>query len=218
MFPIKRDWYERLKPQLTSSSFVSLQRFLTDEYSRYAVYPKPEDVFSALNYVSYADVKVVIVGQDPYHNEGQAHGLSFSVLNQQPPPSLINIYTEIENDLGRKSSTFGDLTSWAMQGVLLLNTSLTVRSGMANSHQGKGWEEVTTQIIELLSQRSEPVIFLLWGSHAIAFKNKIDFKRHFALTAPHPSPLSAYRGFFGCKHFSKANEILRSLGKEEIVW
>ena len=215
---IRRSWFELLKDETEKEYFKSLQQFLADERARYTVYPDDDNVFSALNYVPYDKVKVVILGQDPYHEPGQAHGLSFSVLDPTPPPpSLVNIYKEIEDDLGIKCLPSGDLSRWAKQGVLLLNTTLTVRKHAAMSHKGRGWEEFTGKIIELLAKREKPMVFMLWGSHAGQFASQIP-SRHLVLKAPHPSPLSAYRGFFGCKHFSKCNEFLVKNGVEPIDW
>ncbi len=182
------------------------------------IYPAMENIFNALNAVKYEDVKVVIIGQDPYHEPNQAHGLAFSVQDGiELPPSLVNIYKEIESDVGVTCQKTGNLTRWATQGVLLLNTSLTVRRGQANSHRGKGWETFTNEVIKLLSKRSDPMVFILWGSNAQSFESQIE-KHHLVLKCPHPSPLSAYRGFFGCKHFSKTNEFLSSHGKTPINW
>lgn len=219
MFRITKNWYELLKPELESESFKKFQTFLSNEYNSKTIYPKPENVFNALNLVKYDDVKVVIIGQDPYHQPNQAHGLAFSVQNGITiPPSLINIYKEIESDLGRKSSTNGDLTYWAKQGVLLLNSVLTVRNSQPNSHKNMGWEAITQRVVELLNLREKPVVFLLWGANAIAIGKNIDRSKHLVLTAPHPSPLSAYHGFFGCKHFSKANEFLIKHNQSAIDW
>lgn len=215
---IRKSWYELLKPEFESQTFQNLQEFLAEENQKYQVYPNEDNIFSALNAVSFDKVKVVIIGQDPYHEPGQAHGLCFSVLGDTPaPPSLVNIYKEIEDDLKIKCFSSGDLTRWARQGVLLLNTTLTVRRGVANSHRGRGWEEITGRIIELLSKREKPLVFLLWGANACAFAEKIA-PWHLVLKAPHPSPLSAYRGFFGCKHFSKCNEFLKANNEQEIDW
>lgn len=215
---IRRSWFDLLKEETEKQYFKSLQSFLANERAKYSVYPTDENVFNALNIVPYDKVKVVIIGQDPYHEPNQAHGLAFSVLEPTPiPPSLINIYKEIEDDLKIKCLPSGDLTRWAKQGVLLLNTTLTVRRGQAMSHQGKGWEEFTTKIIELLAKRNEPMVFMLWGSHAGQFKRLIP-KQHLVLTAPHPSPLSAYRGFFGCKHFSQCNNFFKEHSITPINW
>jgi uracil-DNA glycosylase len=215
---IRQSWFNLLKDEFDKPYFKNLQEFLKEERSKYTIYPADENVFNAINFVSLEKVKVVIIGQDPYHEPNQAHGLSFSVLEPTPPPpSLVNIYQEIENEFGQKCNPSGDLSRWANQGVLLLNTTLTVRRGQANSHKGKGWENVTEKIISLVSSKAEPVVFLLWGSNAISFAPKIA-KHHLVLTAPHPSPLSAYRGFFGCGHFKKCNDFLIKNGKEPIDW
>lgn len=219
MFKITKNWYELLKPELTSQQFKNLQDFLTEEYNTKKIYPTPENVFNALNLVKYNDVKVVIIGQDPYHQPGQAHGLSFSVQNGiKLPPSLVNIYKEIENEIGKKSCTNGDLTAWAKQGVLLLNSVLTVRDSQPNSHKNMGWEQITSRVVELLSKREKPVVFLLWGANAIAIGKNIDRSKHLVLTCAHPSPLSAYNGFFGCNHFVKANEFLIKNNETPIEW
>lgn len=215
---IRKSWYELLKDDFEKDSFKNLQIFLASEREKYKIYPDDDNVFSALNAVAFDDVKVVIIGQDPYHEPNQAHGLCFSVLDKTPiPPSLVNIYKEIEDDLKIKCNSSGDLTRWARQGVLLLNTTLTVRKGEANSHQGKGWEKITGKIIDLLSKRQKPIVFLLWGANAQAFASKIP-SWHLVLKAPHPSPLSAYRGFFGCKHFSKCNDFLAKNNITPIDW
>lgn len=219
MFPITKNWFELLKNELNSKEFKELQTFLNNEYATYKIYPEAKNVFNALNLVKYDDVKVVIIGQDPYHQPHQAHGLCFSVLEgTKLPPSLQNIFKEIEDETGKKPNTNGNLTSWAKQGVLLLNSVLTVRESCPNSHKNKGWELITSKIIKLLSERKDPVIFLLWGANAIQLGKDIDRSRHYVLTCAHPSPLSAYNGFFGCGHFNKTNEILRKLGKKDIEW
>ena len=219
MFPITKNWFELLKNEFNSKEFKELQTFLNNEYATYKIYPEAKNVFNALNLVKYDDVKVVIIGQDPYHQPHQAHGLCFSVLEgTKLPPSLQNIFKEIEDETGEKPNTNGNLTSWAKQGVLLLNSVLTVRESCPNSHKNKGWELITSKIIKLLSERKDPVIFLLWGANAIQLGKDIDRSRHYVLTCAHPSPLSAYNGFFGCGHFNKTNEILRKLGKKEIEW
>lgn len=215
---IRQSWFDLLKNEFDKPYFKELQDFLKTERAKFDVYPADDLVFNAINTVPLDKVKVVIIGQDPYHEPNQAHGLSFSVLPPTPPPpSLVNIYQEIEKEFGFPCEKTGDLTRWAKQGVLLLNTTLTVRRGQANSHKGHGWENVTEKIIECISNRPEPVVFLLWGSNAISFASKIK-KHHFVLTAPHPSPLSAYRGFFGCGHFKKCNEFLIAHNKEPINW
>ena len=219
MFPITKNWFELLKNEFNSKEFKELQTFLNNEYATYKIYPEAKNVFNALNLVKYDDVKVVIIGQDPYHQPHQAHGLCFSVLEgTKLPPSLQNIFKEIEDETGKKPNTNGNLTSWAKQGVLLLNSVLTVRESCPNYHKNKGWELITSKIIKLLSERKDPVIFLLWGANAIQLGKDIDRSRHYVLTCAHPSPLSAYNGFFGCGHFNKTNEILRKLGKKEIEW
>lgn len=219
MFPITKNWFELLKNEFNSKEFKELQTFLNNEYATYKIYPEAKNVFNALNLVKYDDVKVVIIGQDPYHQPHQAHGLCFSVLEgTKLPPSLQNIFKEIEDETGKKPNTNGNLTSWAKQGVLLLNSVLTVRESCPNSHKNKGWELITSKIIKLLSERKDPVIFLLWGANAIQLGKDIDRSRHYVLTCAHPSPLSAYNGFFGCGHFNKTNEILRKLGEKEIEW
>ncbi len=218
MLKITKNWANLLSDEFQKQYFKDLQKFLEDEYSRTTIYPEMENIFFAINSVKYEDVKVVIVGQDPYHEPNQAHGLAFSVKDGvELPPSLVNIFKEIESDLGIKCQNSGNLTRWAKQGVLLLNTSLTVRRGQAGSHRGKGWEIFTEQIIKLLSARKEPIVFILWGSNAQAFAPLIA-PQHLVLKAPHPSPLSAYRGFFGCKHFSKTNNFLIANGKTPIDW
>ena len=218
MIRITKDWASRLKDEFNKDYFKKLQAFLGEECARYDVYPKMENIFNALNYCPYDKVKVVIIGQDPYHEPHQAHGLSFSVEEGVTyPPSLVNIFKEIEDDLGVKVQNSGNLIRWAKQGVMLLNTTLTVRRGQANSHRGKGWEIFTNEVIRQLSARKDPIVFLLWGSNAQSFAPIIE-KQHLVLKAPHPSPLSAYRGFFGCKHFSKANNFLVKCGKEPINW
>ncbi len=216
---IAKSWYELLKHEFEKPYYKELQNFLADEYAHYTIYPEADNVFRALNLVPFDKVKVVIIGQDPYHGPKQAHGLCFSVQKGVDiPPSLQNIYKEIQNDLGYPIPKTGDLTQWAKQGVLLLNSVLTVRSGLANSHRGKGWEQFTSAIIRLLSAREDPVIFVLWGNNAKEFLSLIDTSRHYILTAPHPSPLSAHSGFFGCKHFSKCNEFLKYMNKKPIDW
>ena len=218
MIKITKNWANLLKDEFQKPYFKELQAFLDKEYSTHTVYPAMENIFNALNAVKYEDVKVVIIGQDPYHEPGQAQGMAFSVPDGvEIPPSLVNIYKEIESDLGIKCQNTGNLMRWAKQGVLLLNTSLTVRRGQANSHRGHGWEIFTNEIIKLLSNRPDPMVFMLWGSNAQSFASEIG-KQHLVLKAPHPSPLSAYRGFFGCKHFSKANTFLVAHGKTPIDW
>ncbi len=216
---IESSWNEILRNEFCSEYFFFLKQFLLEEKKQYIVYPLGKDIFSAYNNTPFDKVKVVIIGQDPYHGTGQAHGLCFSVPeNVKPPPSLVNIFKELKSDLNIPTPSSGSLISWAKQGVLLLNATLTVRANQAGSHQNKGWEKFTDASIKALSQNKEGLVFLLWGNFAIAKKDLIDSNKHHILTAAHPSPFSVYRGFFGCKHFSKTNEILRSLGKEEINW
>ena len=215
---IGNDWDEVLQVIWNSNGFKHFYNKIMEEYDIKTIYPPKDYIFNALKLTSYENTKVVIVGQDPYHGENQAHGLSFSVQKGiKLPPSLQNIYKELESDLGIKPRLDGDLTGWAKQGVLLLNTVLTVRKGMANSHKDKGWEKLTRKIIELLGQRKEPIVFLLWGSYAQSYQDLIA-PWHLVLKAPHPSPLSAYRGFFGCKHFSKCNHFLVDHGQTPIDW
>lgn len=192
---------------------------LKREYAEHTVYPEPNDIYNALHYTSYENVKVVILGQDPYHGPGQAHGLSFSVQpGVNPPPSLKNIFIELQNDIGADIPNHGSLVSWAKQGVLLLNTILTVRRGQANSHKGKGWEQLTDSIIDVLNKRDKPVVFILWGRHAQMKKERIDTSKHFIIQSPHPSPFSARNGFFGSRPFSRANQYLEQIGDEPIDW
>lgn len=220
MFVIKKNWYEKLKDVFESNSYKNLEKWLNSEYASKTIYPRPENVFNALNLVKFDDVKVVIIGQDPYHNPKQAHGLSFSVEEDvNIPPSLQNIYKELHSDLGCYIPNNGNLTKWAKQGVLLLNSVLTVEQNKPNSHKGKGWEMVTGKIVELLNNREKPVIFLLWGGNAKNIGKNINTHKHFVLTAVHPSPMSANQGgWFGCKHFSKTNEILLKLNDTPIDW
>ena len=192
---------------------------MKEEYSTHVVYPKKEDIFNALEYTSYENTKVVILGQDPYHGPNQAHGLSFSVQpGVKTPPSLLNMYKELRDEYGYDIPNNGYLVKWAEQGVLLLNTVLTVRQGEANSHKGKGWEHFTDRVIELLNEREKPVIFILWGRHAQAKKKLITNSNHHIIESVHPSPLSARRGFFGSKPYSKVNTILANMGEREIDW
>ena len=203
MVKLGNDWEEILADEFKKDYYLQLREFLKKEYSAYTIYPNMYDIFNALKYTSFAQTKVVIIGQDPYHGPGQAHGLCFSVKEGvQPPPSLMNIFKEIEDDLGITMSGGGELTKWAGQGVLLLNTVLTVRRGSPNSHKGMGWERFTDRVISELNNKTSPVIFLLWGANAKNKAQLITNPIHHKLGAPHPSPLSAYNGFFGCKHFS----------------
>ena len=219
MFYITKNWYELLKPELESEDFKNFQKFLSEEYRKFTIYPPPEKVFNALNLLKFDDVKVVIIGQDPYHQPEQAHGLSFSVQNgTKLPPSLINIYKEIENETGKKSITNGDLTAWEKQGVLLLNSVLTVRESQPNSHKNLGWEKITSRIVEMLNKRDKPIVFILWGANAISIGKNIDRTKHLVLTSAHPSPLSAYNGFFGSEHFVKTNNFLIEHNFQPIIW
>ena len=217
---IDSSWYAVLKEQFEAPYFAQLKDFLVAERQQYTCYPPGSKIFNAFDSTPLDKVKVVILGQDPYHEPGQAMGLCFSVPDGvQVPPSLVNIIKEINDDLGTAIPTSrGDLSGWAKQGVLLLNATLTVRAHQAGSHQRHGWETFTDAAIKAISDNRQGVVFLLWGSYAIAKKNLIDTSRHFVLAAPHPSPLSAYRGFFGCRHFSKANDLLRQQGLEPIDW
>ncbi len=219
MVHIGNDWDDILKGEFEKEYYKKLREFLKKEYSTQEVFPDMYDIFNALKYTSYKDTKLVIIGQDPYHNIGQAHGLAFSVKpGVQIPPSLQNMYKELQDEIGCFIPNNGYLVKWAKQGVLLLNTVLTVRAHNANSHKGMGWEIFTDNIIRYLSDREEAIIFLLWGANARSKKKIIDGNKHIILEAPHPSPLSAYRGFFGCGHFKEANEILENMGKEKIDW
>ena len=210
MVKLNNQWDELLCEEFKKEYYLQLREFLKIEYANYRIFPSMYDIFNALKYTDYKDVKVVILGQDPYHEIGQAHGLCFSVLDHVPlPASLKNIFKELTTDLNIPYPKTGNLTKWAKQGVLLLNTVLTVREHYANSHKNKGWEIFTNQVIELLNQRDESIIFVLWGNDAKQKKSLITNPKHFILTASHPSPLSAFNGFFGCKHFSKINEILQ---------
>ena len=212
-------WKELLTDVLSSDSAQELTTFISREREQFAVYPPDDQVFAALSYFSPTDTSVVILGQDPYHEHGQAHGLSFSVQpNVAIPPSLRNIFTERKNDIGLQPPTHGTLTSWAKQGVLLLNTSLTVREGIAGSHAKKGWEAITDQIIRAVNENTERCVFILWGAHAQTKKKLITQGRHAILEAPHPSPLSAYRGFFGSSPFSRTNALLQEAGRAPIDW
>lgn len=216
---IHNDWQETLEDEFSSPSYQQLREFLKKEYQSETVYPPMNQIWDAFELTPYHKVKVVILGQDPYHGPNQANGLSFSVEpGVKIPPSLRNIYKELESDLGIVPAKHGDLTNWAKQGVFLLNSVLTVRGGQAYSHRGKGWELLTDAVIRALNEREEPVIFLLWGNASIAKKAFITNKKHIVFTAPHPSPLSAYRGFFDSKPFSKVNEVLENLGEEPIDW
>lgn len=215
----KNDWELYLTEEMQKPYYRELREFLKQEYSSQQIFPDMYDIFNALHYTSLADTKVVILGQDPYHGDGQAHGLSFSVLpNVPPPPSLVNIFKELNSDLGCTVPDNGCLKPWAEQGVLLLNAVLTVRAHAANSHRGKGWETFTDKIIEVLNQREKPMAFILWGTPARRKKAMITNPVHLVVESPHPSPLSAYGGFFGSRPFSKVNEFLKSTGQEPINW
>ncbi|GAA0105320.1 uracil-DNA glycosylase [Paraclostridium sordellii] len=219
MINIGNDWDELLKGEFEKSYYLELREFLKNEYSTKIIYPNMYDIFNALKYTSYKDTKVLILGQDPYHGENQAHGLAFSVKpGVKTPPSLLNMYKELNSEYGCFIPNNGYLVPWTEQGVLLLNTALTVRAHEANSHKGKGWEVFTDNIIKLLNERQDPVIFVLWGNNARSKKKLIDTQKHYIIESAHPSPLSASRGFFGSKPFSKINEILISIGKTPIDW
>ena len=217
---IDPSWLEVLRSQFEAPYFAQLKEFLVAEREQYVCYPKGSDIFAAFDHTPFDKVKVVILGQDPYHEPGQAHGLCFSVpQGVAVPPSLVNIIKEINSDLGTQIPlTGGNLTGWADQGVLLLNATLTVRAHQAGSHQRHGWETFTDAAIQALAQQRSGLVFLLWGSFAISKAQYIDRQRHLVLTAPHPSPLSAYRGFFGCRHFSQCNAYLQSIGQSPIDW
>ncbi len=219
MAAISNDWLEYIKPEFGKEYYKDLYMKVKEEYASTRVFPDSGDVFNAFHLTPLSDVRVVILGQDPYHNVGQAHGLCFSVKpGVEAPPSLVNIYKELQSDLGLKIPNNGYLVKWAEQGVLLLNTVLTVRAHQANSHRGIGWEQFTDAVIKILDEQDRPIVFLLWGSPAQKKKAMLHNPKHLILEAPHPSPLSAYRGFFGCKHFSKTNEFLKANGYEPIDW
>ena len=219
MVNIGNSWDGLLKEEFSKDYYKNLQGFLKDEYENHIIHPDKNDIFNALKYTSYEDTRVVIFGQDPYHGENQAHGMAFSVQKGVDiPPSLRNMYKELNQELGLYIPNHGCLEKWAHQGVLLLNASLTVRDGEANSHKGKGWEVLTDKITSLLNERQEPVIFLLWGNDAKKKEELITNPRHIILTAAHPSPLSASRGFFGCGHFKKVNNILTAINRQPIDW
>ncbi len=219
MVNIGNEWDALLGEEFQKEYYLKLRAFLAREYKTRRIFPDMYDIFNALKYTSYSDVKAVILGQDPYHGEGQAHGLCFSVKKGvEPPPSLKNMFKELNEDIGMKTPHHGELTKWAKQGVLLLNTVLTVRSGEANSHKGMGWEIFTDKVIETLNNREKPIVFILWGANARRKKELITNPQHKILETAHPSPLSAYNGFFGCRHFSKTNEFLMSIGESAIDW
>ncbi|MCG3711203.1 uracil-DNA glycosylase [Aliarcobacter butzleri] len=213
-------WKDIIENEQQKPYYGKLKEEIDKRYENSIVFPEKQNIFKAFSLTKFEDLKVVILGQDPYHGIGQAQGLSFSTpSNIKNPPSMVNILKEINDDLGKKSvCEDGDLTPWAKQGIMLLNTILTVEQGLPKSHHNLGWEIFTDNIIKYISDNKENVIFLLWGSPAISKTKLIDKNKHFILTAPHPSPLSVYRGFYGCKHFSKTNEILKKLNKEEIIW
>ncbi len=219
MSTVASDWLPYFQEEAGKEYYKELTAKVKSEYAKYRVFPPKDQVFSAFSLTSYKDVKVVIIGQDPYHNVGQAHGLCFSVQKGiDVPPSLQNIYQELHDDLGCYIPNNGMLNKWAEQGVLLLNTVLTVRAHEANSHRGFGWERFTDRVIELVDAKDEPVVFLLWGAPAQKKEAMLHNPNHLVLKAPHPSPLSAYRGFFGCRHFSKTNEFLAFHGQTPIDW
>ncbi len=219
MAPMSSSWQLALKPEFAKPYYKKLYDFVNEEYNTKQIFPPGEDIFNAFSFTPLEDVKVVILGQDPYHNEGQAHGLCFSVnKGVEIPPSLVNIYQEIHDDLGCDIPDHGNLTEWAKQGVLLLNTVLTVRAHQANSHRNMGWEQFTDAAIHILNDVDRPIVFMLWGRPAQEKESILNNPKHLVLKAPHPSPLSAYRGFFGCRHFSKCNDFLRANGIEPIDW
>lgn len=219
MVHIGNSWDDILADEFRSEYYLRLREFLKSEYARYHVYPDMYDIFNSLKYTDYNDVKAVIIGQDPYHGPGQAHGLCFSVRKGvKPPPSLQNIFKELENDLGYPPPQSGELTKWAENGVLMLNSVLTVREGQPNSHKGKGWEQLTDAIITKLNKREKPIAFILWGGNARAKASLITNPIHGVFQAAHPSPLSAYNGFFGCRHFSAVNNFLSANGIEPVDW
>lgn len=219
MISFNNNWDDILKDEFDKQYYLELREFLIKEYKSHLIYPDKYKIFEALKLTDYEDVKIVILGQDPYHGPNQAHGLAFSVSLGVPiPPSLLNIYKELERDMNFRIPNHGYLVDWSKQGVLLLNTALTVRAGMANTHRGKGWEVFTDQVIRHLSLREKPMVFLLWGKNAAEKEALIDTSKHLVLKAPHPSPLSAHRGFLGCGHFSKANEFLTKNSIAPINW
>lgn len=219
MIKITKEWDEVLSEQFNSPEYQTLREFLKTEYSTRVIYPSMYDIFNSMKHTPFSNVKVVLLGQDPYHNEGQAMGLSFSVpKGMDKPPSLVNMFKELKEELGVPINESGDLTGWANQGVLLLNSVLTVRAHQANSHKGKGWEFFTDAIIKKISDLKEHVVFLLWGANARSKKPLIDQSKHLILECAHPSPLSAYNGFFGCGHYKKTNEYLSSHGITPVDW
>ena len=219
MVSIGNDWDAILADEFKKPYYLALRQFLKEEYSSKVIYPSMYDIFNAFRYTPYSDVKVVLIGQDPYHGAGQAHGLCFSVKDGvAPPPSLVNLFKELHNDVGCTVPQSGCLTKWAERGVMLLNSVLTVREGAAGSHRGKGWETFTDSVISRLNDRKVPIVFMLWGNYAKSKIPLITSDRHLVLTAAHPSPLSASYGFFGCRHFSKANDFLVSNGMTPVDW
>ncbi len=219
MGAIKNDWLEAMNPEFAKPYYASLYRFVIDEYKKHIIYPPADDIFNAFHFTPLSKVKVVILGQDPYHGPNQAHGLCFSVkAGVDIPPSLVNIYKELNSDLGCYIPNNGYLKKWADEGVLLLNTVLTVRQGLANSHKNMGWEQFTDAAIQAVNAQDRPVVYMLWGRPARAKKPMLTNKKHLILEAAHPSPLSAYNGFFGCRHFSKANEFLKANGETPVDW
>lgn len=219
MPPITNDWQQPLMEEFRKPYYKELYNKVLEEYRTRQIFPAPDDIFNAFHLTPLHEVKVVIIGQDPYHNDGQAHGLCFSVKPEVDiPPSLINIYQELHDDLGCYIPNNGYLVKWAKQGVLMLNTVLTVRAHQANSHRGIGWEQFTDAVIRAVNEQNRPIVFLLWGRPAQMKKSMLNNPKHLILEAPHPSPLSAYRGFFGCRHFSRTNAFLESHGLEPIDW
>ena len=220
MSMIDNDWLTAISGEFKKDYYRKLYEFVKDEYSKTVIYPPADDIFNAFHFTPLSKVKVLILGQDPYHNENQAHGLSFSVPESQRdiPPSLQNIYKELQSDCGCYIPDNGYLKKWADQGVLLLNTVLTVRAHQANSHQGRGWEQFTDAVIQAVNAQDRPIVYMLWGSPAQKKISMLNNQKHLILKAPHPSPLSAYRGFFGCHHFSLANKFLSDNGIEPIDW
>ena len=219
MGAIQNDWLEPLAPEFKKPYYAKLYKTIREEYSTKQIFPPADEIFTAFEMTPLSDVKVVIIGQDPYHGDGQAHGLCFSVKpDVETPPSLVNMYKELNSDLGCYIPNNGYLTKWAKQGVLMLNTVLTVRAHQANSHRGIGWEEFTDAAIRILNEQDRPIVYLLWGKPAQMKKSMLNNPKHLILEAPHPSPLSAYRGFFGCQHFSKTNAFLKENGLAPIDW
>lgn len=219
MGAIQNDWLAPLSPEFKKPYYAELYKKIKEEYSTRQIFPPAEEIFTAFELTPLSEVKVVIIGQDPYHGDGQAHGLCFSVKPDiETPPSLVNIYKELNSDLGCDIPNNGYLTKWAKQGVLMLNTVLTVRAHQANSHRGIGWETFTDAAIRVLNEQDRPIVYLLWGKPAQMKKSMLNNPKHLILEAPHPSPLSAYRGFFGCRHFSRTNEFLKENGLEPIDW